>query len=289
MDFTDVFKVDKSGVVYFRAHAIVDGKNYWTDEKSVTVKDVPSVEITSIPEKVAQGEVIQVTWIARGQSLKAIHTALHYGLDSKAGTLGLDVGPTVAGYSFLTSEFLSGDYALPMEFKSSIKAEEAGILYIRAHAVVDGKNYWTAEKQIQVLKGPGIEMTSLPTKVIVGTDLTVIWRVFGDGLRATHTAVHYGYQSKPGTFGLDVGPTAAGYTSLTSEFASGDYALPMDFTAAFKPNNAGALYLRAHAIIGGKNYWTDEKIVTVERISSGGGYSYSSGGGSSGGSMGGYY
>ncbi len=288
MDFSVAFEPDKAGTIYFRAHAIVGGKNYWTDERSVVVKDVPSVEITSIPEKVAQGDVIKVTWMVKGQGLKATHTALHYGKESKAGAFGLDVGPAASGYPSLTAGFLSGEYALPMEFNGEIKAEEAGIIYLRAHAIVDGKHYWTAEKMIEVLQGPGVTLTSLPSKVIVGTDLKISWRVLGDGLTATHTAIHYGYVSKQGTFDLDVGPSAAGYPSLTSEFASGNFALPMDFSTAFKPSAAGTLYLRVHATIGGKHYWTDEKSVTVASLSGGGGYSYSTGsmGGSSGG---GYY
>ncbi len=285
-DFVTIFRVDKAGVVYFRVHAMVDGKNYWTDEKSIVVKEIPSIEITVIPEKVREGETFQVAWVVKGRGLRATHSALHYEADSKPGEIGLDKGPQDVGYPQLTTGFLSGDYALPMEFKAEVKADIVGVLYIRAHVIVDEKHYWTAEKRVEVIRGPGIVITSLPSKVTVGADLKVTWQVFGDDLRATHTAVHYGYESKPGTFGLDVGPAGAGYPSLTTQFASGDFVLPMEFSASFKPDSSGKIYLRAHAIVEGKNYWTEEQVVTVERIVSGG---YSGSGTYSGGTIGGGY
>lgn len=273
-DFEAVFKADKAGKLYFRAHAIIGGMNYWTEEKSIEVKGVPGVEIIGIPGKVTLGDSFQVTWIVNGEGLKATHTALHYGMDSRPGTFGLDVGPAGAGYVSLTPEFVSGDYGLPMEFKSTVKAEQAGVLYIRAHAIIDGKNYWTAEKTVEVVRGPGIEITILPSSGSVGSEIKVSWRVFGEGASATHTAVHYSYESKPGTFGLDVGPAGAGYAFLTPQYASGSYALPMDFTVGFRPDAAGKIYLRAHAIIGGMNYWTDERVIQIGSGIYGGGGGY---------------
>ncbi len=114
------------------------------------------------------------------------------------------------------------------------------------------------------IKEPKIELTSIPAEGRVGMEITLKWRVSGTGLRAVHTAIHYGAESRPGMLGLDAGPGAAGYPSLTTEFASGDFVLPRDFTATITPTATGMIYLRAHAIIDGKNFWTDERAVSIK-------------------------
>jgi len=38
--FVSVIRPDVSGTLYYRVHAVVDGKNYWTSERSIAVKDV---------------------------------------------------------------------------------------------------------------------------------------------------------------------------------------------------------------------------------------------------------
>lgn len=98
------------------------------------------------------------------------------------------------------------------------------------------------------------------------------WRLVGDNIRATHTAIHYGYESKPGVFNLETTPLEAGYPSLTSEFSSGDCPLSQEFTLTILPPKAGPLYFRAHAIIDGRKYWTDENVVAIEAPNYSNGY-----------------
>lgn len=113
---------------------------------------------------------------------------------------------------------------------------------------------------------PTIALVSVPTSVIEDESIIVDWNIASDSsLTAVHTAIHYGVESRAGVMGTEVGPQDSGYASLTREFASGEFAVPGDFSTSFAvPEGAGTVYLRAHAIVDGKNYWTDEVAVTIE-------------------------
>ncbi|MEW6722265.1 MAG: hypothetical protein AB1324_03315 [Candidatus Micrarchaeota archaeon] len=109
-----------------------------------------------------------------------------------------------------------------------------------------------------------IRLLPPPASVGAGESFQLSWEVSGPQKTITHTAVHYGSESKPGKFGTGVGPDAAGYPGLSEEFASGSFSVPGNFTANINaPSVPGRLYFRAHAIIDGKHYWTDEMSVEV--------------------------
>lgn len=105
---------------------------------------------------------------------------------------------------------------------------------------------------------------SIPDLVRQEQFLNLVWRVEAEKEQTImHTAVHYDYQSHPGELGKEIGPAQSGYTSLTPEFAKRDSKIPGNFTAKITPQLDGMIYLRAHAIIDGQNYWSEEKIVKV--------------------------
>ena len=112
---------------------------------------------------------------------------------------------------------------------------------------------------------PTITLVSVPTKVKADERIAVDWKLDSvSPLTAVHTAVHYDVESRSGVMGTEVGPADSGYPSLTREFASGEFGVPGDFSTSFAVPEADTVYLRAHAIIDGKNYWTDEVAVTIE-------------------------
>lgn len=67
----------------------------------------------------------------------------------------------------------------------------------------------------------------------------------------------------------DVSPSASGYSHLTPDHASGSFDLPQTFSASITPDTAGTLYYRAHAIVNGLNYWTNEMSISVSSSSTG--------------------
>jgi len=121
-----------------------------------------------------------------------------------------------------------------------------------------------------------LESINYPPSVKAGEEFTISWKV-NTNVPATikHTAIHYSSESHPGDYGLDVTPASSGYSGLTTDYASGNFSIPNTFPVKVNaPTNSDKLYFRAHAIIEGKNYWTQEYTVNVERTTqtpSGGG------------------
>lgn len=112
-------------------------------------------------------------------------------------------------------------------------------------------------------KKGAVAFLNLRSKVLAGSPLQLTWQVnLDEAKKIGHTAVHYDTVSHPGEFGTDVTPDAAGYKNLTPDFAKGEFLVPRAFSATVTPP-AGTLYLRAHAIVDGANYWTAEEQVAV--------------------------
>ncbi|MBI2579055.1 MAG: hypothetical protein HYW26_05065 [Candidatus Aenigmarchaeota archaeon] len=110
---------------------------------------------------------------------------------------------------------------------------------------------------------PEVELEA-PESATAGKDFQVVWKVKTEvPATITHTAVHYDYASHPGVFGTDVSAAESGYVSLTQEYAKGSFRVPNTFTSSITPPREGIIYLRAHALINGKNYWTGQKRAEV--------------------------
>jgi hypothetical protein len=112
-----------------------------------------------------------------------------------------------------------------------------------------------------------VELSGFPESVSVGGKIAIKWRVNSDiPFAINHTAIHFSYSPHPGDLGLDAGPAASGYTEIAGNFASGSFSIPANFEAEIIPSLSGTIYFRAHAIVAGKNYWTEEQQVQVEAI-----------------------
>ena len=98
----------------------------------------------------------------------------------------------------------------------------------------------------------------------VNQSLQVTWNIKSPVMKILHTAVHYDYTSHPGTLGKDVTPEQAGYPMLTTEFAAGNFTVPRTFQAQILPDKEGTLHLRAHTLINGGNYWTEERKAEIK-------------------------
>ena len=120
--------------------------------------------------------------------------------------------------------------------------------------------------QVEVM--PTISVVAVPSFVKEGELIRVSWKIESEKpLTATHTAIHYDVASYPGVFTTEIGPQASGYPSLTKEYASGEFPVPDEFLTSFNiPEGADRVYFRAHTIIEGNNYWTDEKGIGVEKV-----------------------
>ncbi len=82
-------------------------------------------------------------------------------------------------------------------------------------------------------------------------------------MNMTHTGIHYGYLSHPGDLGSGTNPIAVGYPGV-AEVSADVLNVKNDFEVTITPRQSGILYFRAHAVLDGQNYWSDERSVEVE-------------------------
>jgi len=100
-----------------------------------------------------------------------------------------------------------------------------------------------------------VVVLTAPTTAVAGQGFVVTWRVNSPTqVTIPHTAVHYGPDPKSEPL------TLKSYPALTP-VQNGT--IPADFSANITIGKTGVIYYRAHAIIGGTNYWSDEKTITV--------------------------
>lgn len=129
------------------------------------------------------------------------------------------------------------------------------------------------QKSPSQLLGVRVAWVEIPARAPENKDVNLRWRVFVDEIASapvaamifvSHTAVHYDTKSHPEKLGVEITPQASGYPELTQEYASGSFAFPKEFsTTVTVPEGSKNLFLRAHAIVDGKNYWTEEKNIQI--------------------------
>lgn len=109
------------------------------------------ISFVELPQSAKANDKVVVTWKIESNHQKEIsHTAVHYGNKSVSGDMSTDVTPANSGYASLTPEYASSVHKIPNEFSTVVVLENKGIIYARAHVIVDGKNYWSAERSIKV-------------------------------------------------------------------------------------------------------------------------------------------
>ncbi len=191
-----------------------------------------------IPARAHQNEKIKLVWkIASASPLTAVHTAIHYDTESHPGNFKFDVSPALSNYPTLTKEYAAGSFAIPGEFSTTIIIP-AGItkLFLRAHVIIDGKNYWTVEREIQVLPEVQPEsMINLKKFTIEGDDFGLypsdITVKEGDNVELTFVSrkkgVYYGgldFRAEPwsttGTVKSSENKTVTFIATKTTEFKS---------------------------------------------------------------------
>jgi hypothetical protein len=114
-----------------------------------------SVEVLSAPATAAAGQSFMVSWRVNSPGQKTInHTAVHYGPDSKSEPL------TLTSYPMLTTVQKG---TIPADFSANITISKTGTIYFRAHAIIDGTNYWSDEKTITLTVSTNISIKATPT------------------------------------------------------------------------------------------------------------------------------
>ncbi len=104
------------------------------------------VAMSAPPASGRAGIPVPLTWDVQAPvGAIATHTAIHWGTNSVAGALGMDVTPSAAGYPNVLPDYAQGSFGLPRTFTGAVTFPASGTYYYRAHAIIDGKNYWSPE------------------------------------------------------------------------------------------------------------------------------------------------
>ncbi len=113
------------------------------------------VDIVTAPATAAAGQSFMVSWKVSSPVQETIsNTAVYYGPDSKSEPL------TLSSYPGSTAP-QSG--TIPNSFRANITIGKTGVFYFRAHAAINGTDYWSAEKMINITIPKITSVTVTPT------------------------------------------------------------------------------------------------------------------------------
>lgn len=167
LQFVGNIVLNDPGTYYYRVHAQVKDKHYWTDEYSLEVKIQDyKVSIISAPKEAVEDELFSFTWRVDGLPTTITHTSVHYGTESTPGVLGKEVAPDDTNYKDLVADFADGEYNIPLQFVGNTKIASPGTYYYRGHAIVNGEHYWTDEAVLEVKSKKEAEAAVTPTEEV---------------------------------------------------------------------------------------------------------------------------
>lgn len=95
------------------------------------------INVTSYPSNVKGGTNFAIQWEVSGRTGNIIHTAVHWGF--KKG------GPHTTDYGGFSKVYTG---KIPQKFSVNLTAPDSGIIYFRAHAIIDGTDVYTSEYSI---------------------------------------------------------------------------------------------------------------------------------------------
>ena len=144
---------------------------------------------------------------------------------------------------------------------------ESTVIYGIVRAVLQGRNYYTAEEVvIRVIPRPVIELLSFPEVVDTEQAIPIRWRIGfqGEPELIPHTAIHWGLVSRAG-----LPPTFTNYPGVGGPYRGNatnlfDASLPAQDTP-------GSVYFIVHAVVNGVDFYLEEEAVEVRLPSGPGG------------------
>ena len=239
--------------VYFIAHAIVLGEDFWTEEGMMVAVGEPSLSIDVVPAKVLVGRDAMFKWTLGGVDAADItHTAVHWDTVSHAG------GPFSAYPNALpgTAGTGAGEFMATM----TAPATPTTVYYV-IHAIVLGWHFYLDDEgTVQVLAVPTLDVVLGPSKAFVGATVTFRWNITGaDAADVTHTAVHWDTVSHAGNLSVDLYPNAL---PGQSGGATSGY-----MAAMTAPDAATRVHYIFHAIVLGEDiYASGERMLDVRLV-----------------------
>lgn len=110
-----------------------------------------------------------------------------------------------------------------------------------------------------------VTLVNAPQEISEGAIATFTWRVDGTPATINHTAVYFGLVSNSGELGAEVKPEDTKYTDFVKDFDKGEFGIPLQFVGNSSIKTQGEYFFRVHALVKGKNYWSEENTLTVKK------------------------
>lgn len=155
LQFISNAPVATAGSYFFRVHALIDDKHLWTDEYTFEVTPAThAISLVNAPSQVTAGQIATFTWNVSGPPTTINHTAVYFGTVSTPGELGEEVALEDTNYTDLVSDFVAGQYNIPLQFVGNLRiatAAATGTYYFRGHAVINDENFWTDQGTFEVV------------------------------------------------------------------------------------------------------------------------------------------
>lgn len=238
----------------------------WFGSKAImTSFEGYKVTLIDAPKEVSVGNVATFTWRVDGPPTTINTTSVYFGTASNPGELEKNVKPADTQYTDFVKDFADGKYDVPLQFIGNVRVDKVGKYYFRVHAEAKSKHYWSEEYTFDVKPSDyKISVVAQPKDVAAGTMATFTWRIEGPPTTINQTAVYLGTISNPGSLGKEIKPTDTKYEEASKDFLNGKYNIPLQFVGNHKIKAAETYFFRIHALIDGKNYWTDESSFEVK-------------------------
>lgn len=231
------------------------------------ITQVPTVTFLDGPgEDLTEGGNASFTWYIDSPPVSIHTTTVYFGTTSDPGVLVTQASPEQTRYTRALQDFMDGTYGVPLRFVGSIPVSTAGTYFYRGYARIGEKHYWSSERSFVVTSKPRheVKVSNFPTEVVVGENAAFTWDIYGPAATSGFTAIVGGKTSKPGKLETTIDLPQTPYSSLTQDFNSGSFAVPLRFIGNARITDPGVYYFRALAFINGKNIWSDEYSFIVK-------------------------
>jgi plastocyanin len=219
--------------------------------------DTPVLSIRLLedpPREVEAGGLFSIWWeIWAEEELKIPFTAVLYDTVSHPGDL-TGMAPEGSGYRYKKGVIGPGPYYVPDEYEAFFRMDEPGKVYFRVVAGYGGRYYWTDEFVVEVTeKGsepPKNRILDASWISAAGEEIPIRWGIRPEiPGRVESSRVYFDNGSSPGN--ISAWQTLEGHKK-------GDA-----FEAVIPPQEKGFLYLRTLIEADGREYWSDEGVVTI--------------------------
>jgi hypothetical protein len=141
------------GTYYYRGYAFLDGRHFWSDEKTLQVHRLPNDEIKMLDFKsnFKAGENTVFTWEITGPANDTSYTAIVASKQSKSGVLDDTLALSDSVYTMVVvKDFTASTIHVPLRFIGNGVVGDTGTYYFRAYALINGKHIWSDENSFTV-------------------------------------------------------------------------------------------------------------------------------------------